>query len=183
MTAARRLALVSLLLALISLFLALAAPIPLSAAPAPPSAPCSAPECHQFDFWIGRWDVFDPLGHVAGTNEITSILGGCVLHEHWNGAKGGSGQSFNVYDASRGLWHQTWVDAQGGLLVLEGGWRDGRMVLTGDRASRAGPHAPVRNRITWTPLARDTVRQYWDASSDSGRTWTVQFDGRYVRRP
>jgi len=27
------------------------------------------------------------------------------------------------------------------------------------------------------------VRQLWESSSDGGRTWTVLFDGHYVRVP
>ena len=90
-------------------------------------------------------------------------------------------------DVPRGTWSPGRALSGGsqpiGLLVLEGAFRDGKMVLIGDRASRRDPKVTVRNRITWTPLARDTVRQLWDASTDGGRTWAVQFDGRYVRRP
>ena len=40
------------------------------------------------------------------------------------------------------------MDDRGGVLTLDGGLVDGRMVLSGDRPSRGGgSHA---NRITWT---------------------------------
>jgi hypothetical protein len=142
---------------------------------------------HDFDFWIGDWDVYGPLGKPAGRNTITPMFegqSGGMLHEHWHGNGGVEGRSINAYDASRGCWHQTWMDSTGGVLLLEGGLRDGAMVLEGwgpgddDDLDRVD-----RQRITWT---RDDegaeVRQLWESSSDDGKTWTVAFDGRYRRR-
>jgi hypothetical protein len=54
-----------------------------------------------------------------------------VLHERYATPGGYSGESLNIYDASRKLWHQTWVDSTGTLLLLDGGVRDGRMMLEG----------------------------------------------------
>ena len=50
-----------------------------------------------------------------------------------------------------------------------------------------GPHPDkpgltLQQRITWTPNADATVRQLWETSEDGGKTWSVAFDGRYVRR-
>jgi hypothetical protein len=70
------------------------------------------------------------------------------------------------------------VDQRGGLLVLEGRFEGGKMVLSGTKARKDGP---VENRITWQPLGGN-VRQLWEASRDSGKTWSVVFDGTYVRR-
>jgi hypothetical protein len=36
--------------------------------------------------------------------------------------------------------------------------------------------------MTFTPIARDTVRQLIEVSTDSGRTWTSGFDALYIRR-
>ena len=145
-------------------------------------APCSATEYRQFDFWLGDWDVVGPNGNPAGTNSISRILGGCVLQEHWKGAGGGEGMSFNTYDASRHLWHQTWVDDHGSLLELDGALAEGRMVLSGTTAARRG--GSVLNRITWSRLddTGSRVRQLWETSSDGGKTWTTSFDGTYRKR-
>src|SRR5512138_297492 len=103
-----------------------------SGAPPPgPAKPCATAEHRQFDFWLGEWNVVNAKGQTAGTNAITLEQDGCVLHEHWTGAKGGTGQSFNVYDATDKRWHQIWVDNSGSLLQLQGGLVDGRMVLEG----------------------------------------------------
>ena len=90
--------------------------------------PCGAPENRQFDFWVGDWQVHKPDGSFAGMNRITLEYGGCVVHEHYATGRGYSGESLNTYDAARKIWHQTWVDDSGLLLVLEGHW-DGRSML------------------------------------------------------
>ena len=147
---------------------------------APPGAACGGAEFHQFDFWIGTWDVTRPDGGRAGENHVEPILGGCVLRESWAGARGMHGSSYNIYDAARRRWHQTWVDDRGTLLVLEGAFAGGRMVLEGVSADSAG--RPQRQRITWQETAPGHVRQLWESSTDGGATWAVAFDGRYVKR-
>ena len=142
---------------------------------------CDSPEFRQFDFWVGSWDVTSPDGKPAGTNQITRELKDCVLHEHWQGAGGGKGESFNIYDRASRKWHQTWVADAGEFLLLDGGLEGSNMVLSGRTSSIAQP-GTVLNRITWTPTDRDHVRQLWEASRDGGKTWSVLFDGRYVRK-
>ena len=150
-----------------------------AAAPGPASL-CEAPEYRQFDFWLGDWDV-SSNGVPAGRNRVESVQGGCVLQENWKGSGVGgiTGTSLNIYDRESGRWHQTWVDASGTLLQLDGGLVDGAMVLEGERQSPAGGVA--RHRITWTPDADGSVHQLWEASQDDGKTWNVIFDGRYTK--
>lgn len=162
-------------------------PGPGAAAPSTPtqesgSPPrCTSPEHRAFDFWIGRWEVRRPDGALAGHNTIRRTLDGCVLHERYTTPEGYAGESFNVYDRSRDVWHQTWVDRAGQLLVLEGGFRDGAMVLEGETVQPDGSRQ--RQRITWTRIDGDPnrVRQHWEVSSDGGRSWETAFDGRYHR--
>src|ERR1043165_5300273 len=51
---------------------------------------------------------------APATNVVTREDDGCVLHESWTAPRS-VGQSFNIYDRSRGKWFQTWVDNSGGL--------------------------------------------------------------------
>ena len=146
---------------------------------AAPTAACNSPEYRQFDFWLGEWNVQDAAGKPAGTNQITSIQGGCVLLENWKGAKNSTGNSFNMYYAADGKWHQTWVDNQGGRLDLAGGLLDGKMVLDGDAPSQREPGKRVKHRISWERKGAN-VRQLWRASRDDGKTWNVLFDGLYL---
>jgi hypothetical protein len=141
---------------------------------------CATPEYRQFDFWLGDWNVTNPAGKLAGTNNVTLIEDGCVLQEHWQSAGGSAGTSFNLYNAATKQWHQTWVDNSGGLLLLDGGLSNGAMVLTQNRRLPDGSAA--LERITWTPLASDRVRQLWDRSMDGGKHWRVIFDGIYTRK-
>jgi hypothetical protein len=153
-----------------------------SAPQAPTSAtvPCATPEFHQFDFWIGEWEVTTLDGKLAGWNVIQRDLGGCVLTESWTGARGGRGRSLNIYTVSDGHWHQEWVDSRGQLLQLTGGLQDGDMVLSGETVDAKG--AKLVNRITWHRVDDDHVRQHWQQSSDGGATWTDAFLGLYARK-
>lgn len=145
--------------------------------------PCGTAEHRQFDFWLGDWDVHEPDGRLAGRNRIVRLFGGCVLHESWEGTGGHRGTSFNIHDAARGVWHQTWVDSRGTLLLLEGGLVADAMVLEGSGPSPAERTTTVRHRINWSVMSGDPdrVRQHWEISSD-GESWQTVFDGRYVRR-
>lgn len=143
---------------------------------------CSAPEHRQFDFWVGTWDVAAPNGQKAGENRISVILKNCVLLEEWTSASGGSGKSYNVYDRTRQVWHQTWVDDAGSLLQLEGKLSAGAMVLEGGTKRPDG--TSVMHRVTWSKVGSDPerVRQHWQQSTDGGTTWTTAFDGLYTKR-
>ena len=153
-----------------------------AAAEAPPADPCASPEHHQFDFWIGDWEVRNADDTPAGTNQVTTLYGGCVLQEHWQGAGGSVGTSFSLYDAPRDVWHQTWVDGQGGLLLIEGGLDGEDMVLSGRRPSSKDPSVEVLHEVRWTPLDDGRVRQHWRASKDDGKTWVTLFDGYYSKK-
>ncbi len=146
---------------------------------APNAMPCGTPAHRQFDFWIGTWSVTQG-GKSAGKNEIKSVLGGCALLESWTGTGGVTGHSLNIYDSTRGLWHQTWVDSSGSLLTLEGKFVNGEMVLEGSALADKGAK-PTLQRITWTPQPAGSVRQLWQSSADKGRTWKTEFDGIYKR--
>lgn len=159
-----------------SIFIAIAAVS--SGAGQPPKPGCSDPVAHQFDFWIGHWEV-TANGKPAGTSHIEQILGGCALLENWSSAQGGAGKSLNFYDPADGLWHQTWIDQTGSALYLAGGFKEGAMRLEGSRpASKQQP--AIRHRITWSPLAGGKVRQLWESSPADKDEWSVQFDGLYV---
>lgn len=145
---------------------------------APPS--CSAPAHRAFDFWLGTWDVYNPAGTLVGRNVITARNNGCTLHESYTTPGGYSGQSINAYDATRDRWHQTWSDNGGLLLLIEGGAPEaGVMRMEGTRLGQGGQQ--VMERITWTRLDADRVRQHWESSTDGGATWRTSFDGEYRR--
>lgn len=157
----------------------LTAPMSLAAAEPVAPGPCASSQHRQFDFWLGDWRVHRPDGTLAGLNRIQPEYGGCVVHERYATGKGYSGESLNVYDAARKVWHQTWVDSSGLLLTLEGGWNGKAMVLEGDSVQPNGVRS--RQRITWSPNPDGSVRQLWE-SADAKGAWSVVFDGRYTKK-
>ena len=142
--------------------------------------PCSSTAYRQFDFWVGDWDVQTPKGTPAGENKVEKILDGCALRESWTAIDGSHGSSLSSYDAPAGRWTQTFVDDLGMVLVLDGEFRDGKMVLSGRRSASRG--SSMLNRITWQKMDGERIRQRWEQSSDEGKNWTLLFEGIYSRK-
>jgi hypothetical protein len=139
------------------------------------SAPCAAREYRQLDFWAGDWDAFDvdkPSIKVARLR-VNIILDGCVLLEDYRDKDGSEGESFTIYDASRKIWHQTWVTNRGKLLVIEGNMHNGEMVLSGVDHLAGGKSQRVRG--IWRPV-KGGVRETAVTSTDEGKTWKPWFD-------
>lgn len=143
------------------------------------AAPCSTDRAHEFDFWIGEWDVTSG-GQLAGSNSIQPILGGCVIQETWTGAGGGAGSSFNFYNPQTQKWQQYWVWQNGTVLDMAGDYGDGKMILSGQSKNPKGE--TVTNRVTWYDNEDGSVRQHWEVSGDQGKSWTTAFDGHYKKK-
>ncbi len=144
--------------------------------------PCrDAVESRRFDFWIGEWDVGTAQGQPAGRSSIQLILGSCVIFENWTSQGSGyAGKSLNVFNVPRKKWQQYWVDSAGGVTLFEGGWEGSHLRMTGESAPRSGP--VTLNRMTFTPLGPDKVRQHGEGSADGGKTWTTSYDFIYNRK-
>jgi len=143
--------------------------------------PCEHQEgFRDFDFWVGDWIVHGVKGKFAGNNSIKVAEKGCLLLENWTSASGGTGMSINYLDKASNEWVQIWNDASGGQINIRGGLTDKGMLLVGqihDVAS--GKSTPFRG--LWTPLEDGRVRQFFEQSSDGGKTWQTWFDGYYTR--
>ena len=140
-------------------------------------AACADLQYRQFDFLLGDWNVATVDGKLVGHDHIEKTYGSCVVEEHWTSVDGGTGGSFSMYDMSRKLWHQTWVDSTGTLVVLEGGLKDGGMVMSGEMTDGG---KRVQDRMSWTPKD-GKIRQLWETSADGGKTWTIIFDVYYSK--
>lgn len=147
--------------------------------------PCDRPECRQFDFWIGEWEVFNPAGQKVGESSIQLILNDCVIFENYSTRPFGpyEGKSFNIYDNRVKKWRQTWVDITGNQLELVGEFKDGVMDLRGETPAPGGSSGTVLNVVTWKKLPDGTVNQVWNQSTDGGKTWAKAFDGIYKPKP
>jgi hypothetical protein len=143
--------------------------------------PCQHdPKARELDFWLGAWDVLGPDGQKVGDSHIDLMLDQCVLLENWTGRGGSSGKSFNLWDAGRKEWLQTWVDDHGSQHNYHGRFVDGAMRFDGETYDAKGQRQPLR--LTFTPLPGGKVRQLMESSSDGGKTWSTAFDGTYVHR-
>ncbi len=158
-----------------------------AAATAPVPAACATPEAMQFDFWLGTWDLrwknADGTGG-NGRNRIERALDGCVIVENFEsfqpeaGAPALRGLSVSTWDPRAAQWKQTWVDNTGAYLDFVGGWRDGRMVL-----ARNEEHNGKRSmqRMVFRDIGADTLVWDWQSSTDSGATFTTQWQIEYRR--
>ena len=145
-----------------------------------PVSPCpTKAEYHQFDFWLGEWDVTDH-GQKIATSSIQSIVGGCIIFENYSQLDGYTGKSFNFYDATLGKWRQTWVDAYGNISEFTGELRDGAIHYDGETHRAEGRR--VMRRMILTKLEDNRVRQYSERSLDGGKSWSVAYDYIYTRR-
>ncbi|MBA3067294.1 MAG: hypothetical protein FP825_02290 [Hyphomonas sp.] len=153
-------------------------PPPAAATPAPP---CTGAAHHDFDFWLGDWEVFAANGARAGENAITRAEYGCLLVEHWTDAQGITGQSYNFVDPGTNKWRQLWVSG-GAVIDLSGGLTEtGAMRLEGTIAYQAGgPALPFRGE--WTPNADGSVTQHFQQGDPATGDWSDWFTGTYVRK-
>lgn len=150
------------------------------AAVAPPAGPgCNAPEYRRLDFKLGEFEVTGMEGARAGDSRVESILGGCMLVEHWHGAISGYGQSIFYYDRKDQRWHSTFINDDGDVLVMDGVFAGDTLVFRGAAAIADfnGLH-----RMSWSPLPGGGVKQYWEFSADNGATWKTIHIGYYARR-
>lgn len=143
--------------------------------------PCRhSDEFRAFDFWRGAWRVSTAQGDHAGDSSVELLLDDCVLLESWKSRFGFTGKSFNIWDRKSTQWVQTWVSSRGELTVYRGGRQGESMQLTTDVFEDDGKK--MMKRMTFTPLPDGRVRQHGEQSTDSGRTWTTEYDLYYAKK-
>jgi len=155
----------------------------------PPSAQatrtCENPQHHQFDFWIGEWQVFDTAtGKLVGFSRIEKQLKGCALvqnivwlaDDEWRRSDLDyrlSGIGVSVVQGDR--WSMFWADNYGGSTVVEGRQqRDGSMLF---ETPTDGAGKAVRG--VWKPNDDGSVRNITYRSMDAKKTWTPFIDWLY----
>lgn len=142
--------------------------------------PCSGEAFHQFDFWIGDWDVSTPDGTFAGNNSITSEESGCLLVERWTSVNGGTGQSYNYYNPATEKWRQVWVST-GAMIDYEGGLTEsGSMKLEGVITYVASAQAADFTG-EWSLNEDGTVTQHFEQYDAEKDEWVTWFTGLYSK--
>lgn len=146
--------------------------------------PCSDERSNQFDFWIGEWDLtwIDKDGNTqAGENEITKVLGGCVIEENFRTISDPAfiGNSVSVFSPAAGKWHQTWVDNRGGYLEFEGGMEEEKMILSRTMENEGDT---IQFRMVFHNIAEDSFLWSWESSIDGGSSWKLLWKINYLRK-
>jgi hypothetical protein len=173
-----------------------AAPTPLAASGvaatgAATSSSCNGSEFHQFDFWIGDWELVvhartTPTGNkwadARGRQHVESILGGCAIAEHFSAdgpPKPWAGASYSAWQPQLARWRQTWVDDSGGYIALDGGIEHGAMTLYGEPRDVDGVHTQMR--MVFRDVAADSLRWEWQRTEDGWETATSMIIIDYKR--
>ena len=143
--------------------------------------PCKYSEdAKQFNFWVGEWDVYNPQGRHDGTSVIQSIANGCGVLENWADNFGGTGKSINFYDPNDGKWYQFWIGANGVPGRWSGVYRDGAIRYETETVDKTGKK--TLGRLTFFNIDANTVRQFAESSIDGGKTWSTNYDYKYIRK-
>lgn len=129
------------------------------------------------DLWVGEWNV-TVNGQPAGHNVITKVLGGFAIEERWTSAGGGKGQSLFTFNAKEGTWRQLWIDDKGWVVDGIGVPIENGIRFEGMSLYPSGSKSKMRT--TLSKNADGSVRQFIETEGPDG-TWTVGFDGKYVR--
>jgi hypothetical protein len=150
------------------------------------SAPCDTAQHHQFDFWVGDWQVFD-----ASTNQLVAFdrvekhSQGCIVQQNLTMVtdlyrREGvgyrmTGIGVNRFDGQS--WLELWADNQWGAIVLRGMPSAGKaMVLTTIIPSRKRDL-----RLEWEKRPDGSVRALqYVAPAGSGK-WELY--GDLIYRP
>ncbi|MFT4523628.1 MAG: hypothetical protein ACI8ZN_002583 [Bacteroidia bacterium] len=145
------------------------------------SCACCTPERQAFDFGLGDRVVFDTADNQIGENIIVKLEDGCIIDENWKGCAGGSGKSYNYYNATDSTWNQVWITNSCNNLVLTGRRAGNAMVLRSELLP--GQRIPLYfNQLTWTNHADGTVIQNWEICNPEGVVVNTPFYGIYKRR-
>lgn len=142
--------------------------------------PCRA--VHTFDYWAGDFDVsyWDQPGAALAHTHNVRAYDGCVIVEDFTSPGRLSGMSMSFYDTSRHTWRMVWDSDANSSNDFEGTFRDGGMHFLGWVLDPSGQRLEASN--TLLRVSPDTIHQTYAVSADSGKTWVIRSNLRYVRR-
>ncbi len=151
---------------------------------------------HDFDFFIGRWNVHHRRlkERLADSHDWVDFKGTTVMQT----IMGGNGNiddnvlelpgdtyravSLRSFDSKSRLWSIWWLDGrspQGPLdRPVKGGFQDGVGTFYGDDTFNG---KPIRVRFVWSDITPTSARWAQAFSADGGRTWETNWTMEFVR--
>lgn len=160
------------------------------------SVPPAAGSVHDFDFFLGAWNVrhrrlrqrlagSDDWEEFDGSTTCQSLLGGIVnLNESIShrGGRTATGMGLRAFDAAKGLWADWYLDGSNPLQLDAPGvgrFTNGVGTFLCDDLF-AGK--PIKVRGVFTPI--DPRAAQWEQafSPDGGKTWETNWVMRYTRK-
>lgn len=132
---------------------------------------------HEFDFWLGEWDLTWGEDKHA-TNHILQIMDGAVIQENFE-SPGYKGMSVSVFNKEDNRWHQTWVDSSGSYLDFVGDFADGKMILMRNGIVEG---KPVKQRMIWYDISKNNFQWNWERLDEGSASWKIVWKIQYQRK-
>ena len=140
----------------------------------------------SYDFWLGKWHAewTNADGSKGeGLNHIFKVLDGKVLEENFKITKGGQagfkGKSLSVFNPNKKSWHQAWADNQGGYFDFYGSIEGDRKMFSTQPREKDGKI--IQQRMVFYDISKNKFTWDWEATSDGGETWNLQWRINYTR--
>ena len=136
---------------------------------------------HQFDFWLGKWEVYDyETDSLLAHSYVESILDSIGIQEHYTDADGStySSTSLNKYNFSKDKWEQYYLNNQGLTMRFLGNLDGNTMILENKKEFK---NRPSFNKLSWELMEDGSVRHIWLQRWEHEEDWRTVFDGLYRR--
>jgi tetratricopeptide (TPR) repeat protein len=136
-----------------------------------------------FDFWVGKWDVFQSgANYKVGTNTITKETGACSLIESWSSVLGSEyGTSINYLNEATQTWEQVYISSRGKKTFYYNGKLTGNKMIFEYIPVKSTDTNKIQGRFVFEKVDDNTIRQYQEESPDNGATWQKLFDFTYKK--
>jgi hypothetical protein len=141
---------------------------------------CDDANKRAFDFWLGRWIVYQN-GEPVGTSSIYKSKDDCGIDEKWKSSTGSPGSSHNFYNTKTKQWEQHWIDESGWKLDLYGNPDGDKTMVLKSKLQKDWEGKESMHELRWEVMPLGAVIQIWNASYDGGKTWKEIFRGQYER--
>lgn len=139
---------------------------------------CCSEKYEEFDFWLGKWEVYDSSGALIGINSIIKQSDNCIIQEKWiDDARRGSSTIF--YDSSDNSWNQIWIDNSNFILKLKGKLINDIMTLKSELIQ--GKNIKYYNQISWIKNEDNSITQVWDIYNENDDKISEVFHGIYKK--